>query len=142
MIQITLFGYIGQDADLRTVQTSNGPQEVLQFSLGVKTNDKDSDGRWISRWFRCSMWGPRAAKLDQYFRKGTPLIVIGDHSIKIDVGNNGKQYVNENITVKEFSFAGKGTDNSASGPASSGSSSYQTQQPSIPMSEPADDLPF
>lgn len=140
MLQITAFGYLGRDSEVRRVQTANGPQDVLQFNLGVKVRGKG--GQQETRWLYCSIWGERANKLDQYLRSGTPLIVVGEHSINVE-DKNGKTYINENINVRDFSFAGKAKDTSSQ---PSPSEVYHAKNEPRPDQQQdtsgGDDLPF
>jgi len=71
MHKILMIGRLTKDAKLRF--TAEGKQ-VADFGLAV--NDGYGDNKKVI-WFRCSMWGERAAKLADYLKKGTLVYVEG-----------------------------------------------------------------
>ena len=92
MQSITLSGNLGKDSELRS--TSN--DQVLSFSVAVKQGFKQDAG---SEWFRCSIWGKRAATLHQYLLKGVKVVVVGD----LTIGEyNGKPQFDVNVREVEL----------------------------------------
>ena len=97
---LIIAGNVGKDAVLRRTQ---GGDDVLSFSVAV-SNGKDKDGNdRPSTWFDCSLWGPRAEKLQRYITKGCKLTVTGRPTAR---AHEGKAYLG--LTVNDLTFMGGG----------------------------------
>lgn len=97
---LVIAGNVGKDAVLRRTQ---GGDDVLNFSVAV-SNGKDKDGNdRPSTWFDCSLWGPRAEKLQRYITKGCKLTVTGRPTAR---AHEGKAYLG--LTVNDLTFMGGG----------------------------------
>lgn len=75
MRQITISGNVGKDAILANTQSG---QQVANFSVAVKRNRPDNNGQYGSDWFRCSVWGKKAAVIQRFYHKGSHVTVSGD----------------------------------------------------------------
>lgn len=102
MQMLIIAGAVGKDAVLRRTQ---GGDDVLSFSVAV-SNGKDKDGNdRPSTWFDCSLWGPRAEKLQRYITKGCKLTVTGRPTAR---AHEGKAYLG--LTVNDLTFIGGGQE--------------------------------
>jgi single-strand DNA-binding protein len=63
------FGFVGSDPQVRTVQTTNGEQQVASFSVAVSR--KNGGGSKQTLWLRVNCWGKLADVAAQYVRKGS-----------------------------------------------------------------------
>lgn len=70
--QIILQGYMGKDPKLEEKRGKEGTYLYVSFTLGVGRDFGDE-----TDWFYCSMIGKRAQVIDKYFRKGSPITVVG-----------------------------------------------------------------
>ena len=98
---ITIYGNLGRDAELKDVKGST----VLEFSVAVTTKRKSGDS---TAWYRCQMWGPRGEKLASYLTKGTAVIVSGELVPREYKGKKDELRTSLDINVNQFSFAGGG----------------------------------
>ena len=73
MINVTVAGRLGKDAELRQA----GNSQVCSFSVAGDTGFGDKKQ---SHWFNCSLWGNQGAALQQYLLKGQQVTVIGEYS--------------------------------------------------------------
>lgn len=87
MINVTLAGRVGKDAETRQA----GNSSVTGFSVAGDTGFGD---RKQSHWFNCSLWGKRGEAMQQYLNKGQEVVVIGEYSER---EYNGKQYKELNV---------------------------------------------
>ena len=87
MINVTLAGRVGKDAETRQA----GNSSVTGFSVAGDTGFGD---RKQSHWFNCSLWGKRGEAMQQYLTKGQEVVVIGEYSER---EYNGKQYKELNV---------------------------------------------
>jgi len=95
---LTIAGNVGKDSVLR--RTGDG-KAVLGFSVAVD-NGKDQNGnKRDSTWFDCSIWGPRAEKLEAHIKKGTKLVAWGRPTTR---EHAGKAYLG--LSVDDFTFMG------------------------------------
>ncbi len=94
-IVVTAVGRCGKDPELRS--TPQG-RSVVQFSIGCWAG-KSQDGKSITQWFDCSIWGnddeQRRAMSD--LGKGKAVTVIGSLTLR---EYQGKQY--HSLTVNEW----------------------------------------
>ena len=104
MMQLTLAGNVGKDAELR--QTGGG-DSVLSFSLAVDGGKDKNGNKRDSTWFDCSIWGKRADALQNYITKGSKLVVTGRPTAR---EYQGKVYLG--CSVQELTFMGGGNRDS------------------------------
>jgi single-strand DNA-binding protein len=70
MANVTVSGYLGGDAELKSV----GSDQVCNFSIAVTTKIKDKE---ITAWYRAALWGKRGQTLVQYLKKGSHVTICG-----------------------------------------------------------------
>lgn len=121
---LTIAGNVGKDAVLRHTQ-NNDP--ILGFSVAV-SNGKDKDATW----YDCSVWGPRAEKLEPYIKKGSKLTLTGRPTVRV---HEGKAYLG--LSVNDLTFMGGGERSENTG---GGSSSGQARE-SYDLNDMSD-IPF
>ena len=73
--KVTLIGFLGNDAEVRT----NDNRSFTTFSLATKSSYK-KDGKYISQteWHRCVVFGKKLAEFAGTLEKGTHLQVEGE----------------------------------------------------------------
>lgn len=76
MNNITILGRIGRDPEMRT--TASGTQ-ILSFPVADSKKVRDVEK---TTWYECSIFGARAAALQQYIRKGEQITVSGSHELQ------------------------------------------------------------
>lgn len=95
---ICVSGQLGQDSELKTV----GQDSVLTFSVS------DSQGREKPTiWWRCQLWGKRAATLQQYLTKGQAVTVSGYVTQRAYTDKNGQEKVSQEVKVNDVALQGK-----------------------------------
>ena len=99
MINVTVAGRLGKDAELRQA----GNSQVCSFSVAGDTGFGE---RKQSHWFNCSLWGNQGAALQQYLLKGQQVTVIGEFSER---EHNGKYY--KELRVNNIELQGSKGDN-------------------------------
>ena len=74
--KVTLIGFLGNDAEVRT----NDNRNFTTFSLATKSSYK-KDGKYISQteWHRCVVFGKGLAKFAGTLKKGAHLQVEGEY---------------------------------------------------------------
>ena len=107
MMQLTLAGNVGKDAELRQTQ---GGDSVLSFSLAVDGGKDKNGNKRDSTWFDCSIFGKRADALRSYITKGSKLVVTGRPTAR---EYQGKVYLG--CIVNELTFMGGGNRDQGGG---------------------------
>ena len=131
MMQLTLAGNVGKDAELRQTQ---GGDSVLSFSLAVDGGKDKNGNKRDSTWFDCSIFGQRADALRSYITKGIKLVATGRPTAR---EYQGKVYLG--CVVNELTFMGGGQSQggSAQRPAAQGNvdngGTYNDMEDSIPF---------
>lgn len=150
MINVTVAGRLGKDAELRQA----GNSQVCSFSVAGDTGFGDKKQ---SHWFNCSLWGNQGAALQQYLLKGQQVTVIGEYSER---EYEGKAYKELRVNSIELQGGGQSQgqqDNSSrhgqyqqpnERQPQQGFNNQATQQPnnqqptSMPSGPVDDDIPF
>lgn len=105
---LTIAGNVGRDSELRQVPTQSGQQSVLGFAVAVKSSKKDAEGKYISVWFDCSLWGKRAGTLVQYIKKGSSVTVTGEVELEQYTNTQGVAGAKMKINVQNVTLQGGG----------------------------------
>lgn len=98
---VTLAGHLGKDPQTR--HTPAG-ESVTSFSLATTINKKRDTER--TTWWNCSAWGKRGEVIAQYLRKGDPILVTGEPSLRKYQTQDGRDGVSLEVNVQGFSFLG------------------------------------
>jgi single-strand DNA-binding protein len=122
MNQITIAGHLGADPEVRF--TSSGKKvTTLRVAARARRSGKDE-----TIWWKVTVWGEEFDKIMPYFKKGSPIIVVGE-LIKPEIftDREGRPQVSMNITAQNIMFSPFGRPDSpggAEGVASSGQSTH------------------
>ena len=130
----TLIGRVGQDPDIRTLQTG---VKVANFSIATSEKFKNSNGEKVEQteWHRIVLWRGLAEVAEKYVKKGDLLYIEGKiHTRSYQDKDEYTKYVTE-ITGDNMVMLGGGK---------------RQEEPSAPeppasepgQEQPADDLPF
>ena len=103
---LTIAGNVGRDSELRQVNTASGTQSVLSFAVAVKSSKKGDDGKYLSTWFDCSLWGKRADSLAQYIKKGQSIAVVGEVELEQYTSSQGQAGAKMKINVINVTLQG------------------------------------
>lgn len=119
MNQITVAGHLGADPEVRF--TSSGKKvTTLRVAARARRSGKDE-----TIWWKVSIWGEQFDKMIPYFKKGSPVVVMGElDKPEIFTDREGKSQVSMNITAQHLSFSpfGRPDGQGSSGEGSTSSS--------------------
>jgi len=127
MNKILVSGGLGRDAELK--QTPNG-KYVLEFSLAV--NDGFGENK-KTYWWKCGLWGERAVKLAEHFRKGTKLLIEGRPALREYEKKDGSKGVSAEIFVTDFEFMGGKKESNDNHDADSGFAPTDDDSSAVPF---------
>lgn len=133
---LTIAGNVGRDSELRQVNTASGTQSVLSFAVAVKSSKKGDDGKYLSTWFDCSLWGKRAETLVQYIKKGQSIAVVGEVELEQYTSSQGQAGAKMKVNVSNVTLQG----GSQSAPQSN-TNQAQPQQPQQQQRQPQQPAP-
>jgi single-strand DNA-binding protein len=108
-----LAGNIGQDPRLNSIQTATGPMSVLNFSLAVQKRQKGPDGKNLTLWVECSLWGTRAESLAPYLKKGSKITVSGESDVEAYNANDGTVRAKMVLRISDLTMQGGGDQQAA-----------------------------
>ena len=118
-------GNLGQDAERRTTQSG---KQVVSFSVPCKSGFGDNAK---NDWVDCTIWGKQAeGRLVEYLKKGTPVCVTGEASIRTWDKPDGTVGFKLSCTVRDIELMGGRNQNSYGG------------APGSPGGELDDEIPF
>ena len=131
MNQITIAGHLGADPEVRF--TSSG-QKVTTLRVAARARRSGKDE---TIWWKVTVWGEQFDKIIPYFKKGSPIIVVGELSKpEIFTDREGRPQVSMNITAQNIMFSPFGRPDSP-GSAEGTSSTSSFSRPDSPGSAEA-----
>ena len=150
--KVMIIGNLGRDPEMR--YTPNG-RAVTEFSVAVTHSARDPQtGEWADEstdWFRVTVWGDRAERTAEQFRKGNRVFVEGRFRTREFERKDGTKGISLEITadnviaLERRSRDEEGSFGAPAGgfdrqPAPAGGSVRPTRAPSDDTD--LDDLPF
>ena len=94
-----IIGNLGSDPEMRYTPTNRA---VTQFNVAVNQSTKNQQtGEWVEEtdWFRVSIWGDRAERAAETFRKGNRVFVEGRFKTREIEGRDGQKRTSLEITA-------------------------------------------
>lgn len=103
MNKLILLGNLTRDPELRYSQGEN-PLAIARFSLAVnrrfaRSGDEDTD------FFNCTAFGKQAEFVENYFRKGSRMLLTGRVQNDNYTNNNGEKVYSVQVIAEEIEFA-------------------------------------
>lgn len=100
MNQTTIAGHLGADPEVRF--TSSGQKvTTLRVAARARRGGKDE-----TIWWRVTIWGEQFDKMIPYFKKGSPIIVVGElNKPEIFTDRDGKPQVSMSLTAFNIQFS-------------------------------------
>lgn len=145
MLQVEIIGNIGNDAQ---VKDFNG-KKYIAFNVAHSEKFKNQQGVETERTTWVSVLKPGESAVAQYLKKGTPVFVRGDLSVKAYKDNAGNWQVGVNCLAREVQLlpGGKRDKNAGSQQEAPAEQATNTNVSSAPAASEtgegnADDLPF
>ena len=108
MNQTTVAGHLGADPEVRF--TSSGKKvTTMRVAARVRKGGKDE-----TIWWRVSVWGEEFDKMIPYFKKGSPIVVVGEmNKPEIFTDRDGRPQVSMSLTALNVMFSPFGKPDSA-----------------------------
>ena len=145
MLQVEIIGNIGNDAQ---VKDFNG-KKYIAFNVAHSEKFKNQQGVETERTTWVSVLKPGESAVAQYLKKGTPVFVRGDLSVKAYKDNAGNWQVGVNCLAREVQLlpGGKRDQNAGTQQEAPAEPASNTNVSSAPAASEtgegnADDLPF
>lgn len=146
MLQVEIIGNIGNDAQ---VKDFNG-KKYIAFNVAHSEKFKNQQGVETERTTWVSVLKPGESAVAQYLKKGTPVFVRGDLSVKAYKDNTGNWQVGVNCLAREVQLLPGGKRDQNAGTqqeAPAAEPATNTNVSSAPAASEtgegnADDLPF
>jgi len=138
MNKVQILGTITRDIELRYTQSG-----TAIASLGIAYNEKrkQSDGSYkdYPHFFDVTAFSKKAETINQYFKKGSRILIDGSLSYESWTDQNGAKRSNVSIKLNDFDFIDKRENTTQQ-------NSYQqsTQQPQMQYGDTidSDEIPF
>ena len=151
-----IIGNLGRDPEMR--YTPNG-RPVTEFSVAVNQSTKNQQtNEWVEAtdWFRVTVWGDRAERTAEQFRKGNRVFVEGRFRTREFETKDGQKRISLEITADNVvSLEARVRDEDGGGQFSAPSGGFgggdnaaapvrptRSSGPSAPSDDDLDDLPF
>ena len=138
----TIVGHLGKDPEMRTTQ--NG-QQVANFSVAVSHKVGDTEH---TIWYNVACWGKLAETAEKYLRKGNPVMVNGQLSIREYTNRDGQKGFSVDVTCRDLVLLGNRQDSENGGGQQQAAQPQQAphlqkaQQEEWTVADKEDDMPF
>ena len=141
--KVILVGYLTRDPELKYTQNET---PVANFGLAVNRRWKDRDGNAQEDvcFVDCRCYGKQAEVINQYMKKGRPILIEGRLELDTWEGPDGTRRSKHRVFVERFTFLGDGQQQPAQQPQQpvQPRPSQQAPQTTPPPSDPdVDDAP-
>ena len=116
-------------------QVTSGGREYITFRLGNNefNDEKGSDGKPITYWFRITSWNQAHINLAKYLTKGKPIIVVGSYKDNIYQNTKtGNCEIGRDIIADSIDFVNDGTSGQNTAVNTTSISSNKAQTEAIP----------
>ena len=138
---ITLVGHLGRDPE-----TKYTPSGTVIVTFSIATSRKGGQGNEVTTWWRCTCFGKRGEVIAQYFKKGDPILVQGEPSVRDYTKKDGSPGYSPEVVVNDFAFVkskkdGDDYNSHAPQPASPAANARPASQPESAWDD-GDDIPF
>ena len=118
----TFFGRLVNDVEVR--YSANTQKAVASFSIAVKREMKNKDGKYDSDFFNCIAFDKRAEVIGNFFSKGSKIVVWGPMRQDKWQDKEGNSHSAYRLYVDGFDFVDSGA-----GPASKGNAAASAAKP-------------
>jgi single-strand DNA-binding protein len=139
--QITLLGNATRDPELRYL-----PNNQPVVTIGMATNRKFKDAQGQDReevcYVDCTAFGKPAEVINQYVRKGRPLLIVGRLKYETWDDKQGQKRSRHTVVIEQFQLLGDRRDADSPGqeqPSRTYAGQTRTQNP--PPTDPVSDTP-
>lgn len=99
--KVIVIGRLTKDTELR--QTNSGTA-VVAFSIACDRDRKDANGTYQTDFFDITAWGKTAEFVNQWFSKGSKIIVVGRLQTRHWEDKNGNKRISTEIVAEEVQF--------------------------------------
>jgi single-strand DNA-binding protein len=152
--KVMIIGNLGRDPEMR--YTPNG-RPVTEFSVAVSHSKPDGSGGWVDEgtdWYRVTVWGDRAERTAEQFRKGNKVFVEGRFRTREYEAKDGQKRTSLEITADnvisldarvrdpEDSGSFAAPSGGFAGGSGGGGAVKPTRPAAPPRDDDLDDLPF
>lgn len=140
MLQVEIIGNIGNDA---VVKDFNG-KKYIAFNVAHSERFKDAQGNSVERTTWVSVLKPGESNVVQYLKKGTPVFVRGDLSVKAYTDSQHQTQVGVNCLARELQLLPNSKRDQSQAPAADSqpaTSATEAEQPQATDGSESD-LPF
>ena len=134
MLNVTIAGRIGRDAEVRMAQSGT---TVASWTVAVNKGYGDKEK---TVWVRCALFGKRADALSPHLLKGTPVCVTGQGDLNEWTDREGKERTSLELLVDNLTFMGKSVGEADAAPVQRESGPAKPK--AIEKDSIEDDLPF
>lgn len=105
----TIMGYIGKGPELKEFGNDN---YAVNFTVATNESFNNQNGERVTQteWHNVVFYGNTAKVINQYFRKGSRILIEGKIRTRSYEVEGGKRYITE-IVGSRFHFVDKASDN-------------------------------
>ncbi len=128
MNKVSILGTITRDIEIKYTPAGT---EIVSFGIAVNEKWKNKEGQIQEKanFFECSAFSATARNINQYFRKGSRILIDGSLDFQSWTSQTGEKRSRVGIKVDRFDFIDRKSDNQGTqqGAPAGGQPAYQAQ---------------
>ena len=101
---VVLSGTLVRDVELRYTKNDLA---IANFTIAIKREVKNKDGVYESDFVNCIAYGKLGETINNYFKKGSRILLDGKIQTGSYEGQDGKKVYTTNIAVNQINFVDK-----------------------------------
>jgi single-strand DNA-binding protein len=86
----------------RDPEIKDGKYQIAKFSLAVRQNRKNDQGDYGVDYVNCTVFGKRAATIQQHYHKSNLVTVAGEWSLNTWTGRDNREHTQLQLDVNDF----------------------------------------
>lgn len=123
----TMFGTVGNNPEVKEINSGSKPTKVAKFSLATNRSYKDSGGerKTDTQWHNIEVWGVQADIAERFVTKGSQVIIEGELRYDEYESKEGQKVKRAKVHARRMTLAGGTRSGSnSSGDAEAGKAVY------------------
>ena len=139
MNKVALLGTITRDVEIKYTQSGTC---IASFGVAYNEKRKDASGNYndVSHFFDVTAFGKRAETVNQYFRKGSRILIDGSLDFQQWTDQSGQKRSKVSIKLNDFDFIDK-RDNQSNNAQTNQGYQQPRQQPAQQYQAPHGQVP-
>ena len=140
--KVILVGNLTRDPQMSYLP-SQTPVVEVGLAINRRWRGQEGEQREETCFIDCRAYGKQAETINQYMRKGRPILIEGRLQLDTWEGKDGQKRSKHRVIIERFQFLGSGTGQAPSAPQPQAAANQAAEAPPEPYNDTSgDEIPF